>query len=846
MIYFCCDERRREAVRAHVTLNGIDYLEVLDREAPVGSPRQRTLLVRLLKPLPMPTSDQVVIEGGERIRPVSIEWVAPADAVPEALLSEGELEFFPRLHNADHVLVVRTDSSGDHSPYTLRLVAGVAALAPPVGFDPALCNAFFSFKVECPSEFDCEPRRICLEAPRPEPEINYLAKDYASYRRTLLDRMALLVPEWRERSPADLGITLVELLAYVGDYLSYEQDAIATEAYLGTARRRVSVRRHARLVDYAMHDGCNARAWIDVQLNNESDDVVQLEAHTPILTAVAGFDPRINPTALEEALRQNPVVFETMAPVTLHVLLNEVTFYTWGDRACCLPKGATRATLAGHFPDLVGRVLLFEEVVGPKTGQKADADPTKRQAIRVVAERAATDPLTEAPITEIQWHPEDALAFPMCLSVVVVNEEDDTTTPHKHVSVVRGNIVLADHGRSINGEPLGTVPKPPLVLPPQPSNDRCGKQQENVLPTRFRPTLLERTLTHAAPYPFEDDEEDVLLNVSARRAMQWALTEVQPKITLGSTLDDQTAEWEPRRDLLNSHEADPHFVAEVEQDGTVSLRFGNDDHGKRPNERTVFTAEYRIGNGLAGNVGAESLTHIVTNELRIVSVRNPLPARGGIEPESIEQVRQRAPYAFRTQQRAVTPEDYAEVTMRHPDVQRAAATFRWTGSWYTVFVTVDRFGGLPVDAEFEQAIRRHLEPYRMAGYDLEIDGPRYVSLELTLHICVKRDYFRSDVKQMLLDALTNGFMPDGRRGLFHPDNFSFGQTVYLSDIYAAAQAVQGVDSVVIRKFARQGSKDPTALREGKLELERLEIARLDNDPNFPEHGFLKIGAQGGK
>ena len=63
----------------------------------------------------------------------------------------------------------------------------------------------------------------------------------------------------------DIGVALVEVLAYVGDYLSYYQDAVATEAYLDTARQRISVRRHARLVDYRMHEGCNARAWVTVE-----------------------------------------------------------------------------------------------------------------------------------------------------------------------------------------------------------------------------------------------------------------------------------------------------------------------------------------------------------------------------------------------------------------------------------------------------------------------------------------------------------------------------------------------------------------------------------------------------
>src|SRR5207245_6729960 len=101
-------------------------------------------------------------------------------------------------------------------------------------------------KVACPSDFDCKTELTCSTEDVAQPEINYLAKDYASFRQLMLDRMALLTPQWRERNTADLGIALIELLTFVGDYLSYQQDAVATEAYLGTARRRASVRRHAR------------------------------------------------------------------------------------------------------------------------------------------------------------------------------------------------------------------------------------------------------------------------------------------------------------------------------------------------------------------------------------------------------------------------------------------------------------------------------------------------------------------------------------------------------------------------------------------------------------------------
>ncbi len=128
---------------------------------------------------------------------------------------------------------------------------------------------------------------------------------------------------------------------------------------------------------------------------------------------------------------------------------------------------------------------------------------------------------------------------------------------------------------------------------------------------------------------------------------------------------------------------------------------------------------------------------------------------------------------------------------RRPDVQRAAATFRWTGSWHTVFVTADRVGGAKVDAEFEGGLRRHLERFRMAGYDLEVDAPHFVPLDVSLHICVKPGYFRSAVIAAVREALSSVLLPDGRLGAFHPDNFTFGQPVYASRVVAAAQSVEG-------------------------------------------------------
>jgi hypothetical protein len=128
----------------------------------------------------------------------------------------------------------------------------------------------------------------------------------------MLDRIALLSPQWTERNAADLGVALVEAVAFVGDYLSYQQDAIGTEAYLGTARRRVSVRRHARLVDYSMHDGCNARAWLQIQVNADTGPLLK---GTRIFTRITG-QPVVLPGE-PRILRQAQAGFETMHEVPM-------------------------------------------------------------------------------------------------------------------------------------------------------------------------------------------------------------------------------------------------------------------------------------------------------------------------------------------------------------------------------------------------------------------------------------------------------------------------------------------------------------------------------------------------
>jgi hypothetical protein len=1085
------------------TPNGIDYLEVLDHDAiPLNSPRQQTLLIHCLRAIPANISrDNVLILGGESIVNVGIDWVAPATAPPAAQTNALEQAYFTSLPDAPNVLLVRTSEPGDFSPYVLRLVDDVAHAEQStffvtdvlLGFDPQLSEVKFSFKVECGPDFDCAPQPPDCPPDEPAaPPINYLAKDYGSFRGIMLDRLSQLLPDWGATSEADMGIALTELIAYVADRLSYRQDAIATEAYIETARSRISLRRHALLVDYHVHDGCNARTWEHLDVAGNPGDKIFLDRK---LTRFYTFAPGMPSTLAvgsgneEAALRSGTQVFEPMWDQVLYPELNQMSLYTWGDTNCCLPTGATEATLRGSFPNLtVGDVLIFQEMLGPKTGFAADADLRHRCAVRltqVATSDASGNPLidplfengTGLPIqnpaqkptlvTEIQWSQDDALPFPICISSTYIDSTGDTQLL-TDVSLVYGNNVLIDHGLSLTGVDLGSVPAPSIFLPPDPSAAHCSNALPTPLPVRFRPQIPDSPITEAVPFaqvaigelgnpkvtgvvPLPDSgfvslnnaegfacltlqatnpngwpslfgvlvvvnsgnpadfdlsvvydpasggsgvhklvtveqftnlslntadpnyvvtringvsqlievpgtytppssapagfpatptmfsgvaslnlkdlaslayltleptdpsawpllfgveaqpssnpalfdltvvynpasgpagvtlpvtlesftnlslevtssqvngnsnliaiesfASTAAANLSAYSLMNFDPSQAVPVITLSGTTLAATETWEPEQDLLESGESDLVFVMEVESTGVATLRFGDDTNGRVPETGTQFLASYRVGNGTAGNVGADSLTYFAGYP-RIQQCRNPLPASGGTDPETDDQIRRRAPQAFLTQERAVTMADYATVAEQNPQVDKAVANLRWTGSWYTVFIAAEPQSAGSLTSTLQKAVKKNVERYHLAGQDLEIDNPQYVPLQIQLEVCVDPSYFQSDVQQSLMQVLSSGVSSAGQKGLFYPDNFTFGQTVYLSPIYAAARTVAGVVSVRANAFQPQGTNTTTQfINAGEIPIGPLQIARLANDPNFPNHGQLSLVLEGGK
>ena len=593
----CRDDRARRASLRASKRNGLDYLEVGE----VDRHRLSVFFISKLGALRDElTAANFVITGGVRVQDLVVTGVEVCEqADPEV----------------DDCALVTVDRIGDFSTYTLCVVEsedGRPTETPHHAFDPVYSCLDVNFEVDCPSPLDCAPPEVCPEPWSPPPAIDYLAKDYASFRRLLLDRLDLLVPRWHEEHEPDLLVTLVELLAYEGDRLSYLQDAVGTEAYLQTARRRISVRRHARLVDYQLHEGCNARTWVFVETSEDTewmacDDIYfitsyqgapaigtvlsdrdlvnvapsayevfepietdtlsngapptssdlargllerndrvaefvrnQLQpavrdaldawggggdpppdldrllldeltriAHDQALHLVSAFDDYTGSPEvlrlLRRPLRGRDVVelswllvraafeHELAPPAGLRFVAahNRIVIHTWGERDCCLPRGTTSATLVDSGLLLVpGDWLLFEEVRDPATGLPEDADPTHRHVVRLTRVTPATDPVLEVDLLEVEWAPEDALPFPLCLSAQGSAPDCEWLD---EISIARGNIVLVDHGRRRLDE-LDAVEVEAILEPCD-----CCRPEEELVPARYTPVLASPDLTFAEP-----------------------------------------------------------------------------------------------------------------------------------------------------------------------------------------------------------------------------------------------------------------------------------------------------------------------------------------------------------
>lgn len=785
------------------------------------------------------------ISGGHRVTAGNATGQVQVDSSPAPPSNSISLP------DADQpVLLISVKPIGDYSTYVLSLNSAQITSVNPVVFDPLFADISFKFRPGCFS-LNCKAEADAPLAPLQEPVIDYMAKDYESFRLTMIAAMMERVPEWQASSEADFDQVLLELFSAAADELSDYQDRVMNEAYLATCRKRVSLARHARMMDYHIHQGNQASTWLALELD-----------HMNVATSfdlADGFRVWSGRPKEDDA----SVVFisrdEDGKPPRVHQLLNSMSLYTWSDSIPSLAAGSTSADLklfVAFYPDLAvpekvpaidqasalkvqnlirdGFVtqLLIQERLNPTTGVVAGRDPSKRQLLHLLpgtdGAEALLDPITNEWFVRVRWQPEDALQRSYCFTI----ECDAPVGKVENITLFHGNLVEVFHGR-----PQSIVFKDET-----------------------------QTLIGANEFYYERTERWGTICRLPGSSLAYRNTppggEVAPISTLRVRVADKGGgapdPWDEVPNLIHSDTSDEngdHFIVETDELRHSLIRFGSiagGENGRELPEEATVLCSYQTGDGLEGNIGADMLTNfdaatLVSTPANVLISKcwNPFDITNGRAPEPAAEIIRRVPEAFRARQlRAVTLQDYVKRAEEVPEVSRAAASYAWTGSWRTVRLTIDPAGTNVLTDKTRRKVARYLEAVRLIGEDIELRPPRFVPLDIKVVLCAASDHWPEDLSFALDEEFSSGWTSDGRMGFFHPDLWTFGQPIYASQIIGRAMQIAGVEHVISVTIKRWN--DPTAASDYYGNVRPNEIIQVLNDPDHMESGFISFEIKGGR
>jgi hypothetical protein len=831
------------------------------------------------------------------------------------------------------VLSVSIAGPGDSSTYTLTVHSTV--------LDPYFDTVAFTFPSDAAGAVDCRPQ-AGPSAPPPSADVtvSYLAKDYAGFKQALLDFSALHYPRWVERSEADLGIMLAEALSAIADELSYLQDRVAAEATLGTATQRLSLLRHARLVDYDASPALAATTTLQFEVAPGTTSLT-----TGLRCSAAGPDGQRVPFEVGAALADPASGRRVSASYVVDPRWNagpasdrNLQPYWWDISRQQLPAGSQRLWLMGHGHGFSpGQQLLLD------TSAAESPDPPIREIVTIDAAAETSDGVFDVALTRIDLRSPTRVDHDLARTHLAGNllpaahglrVTESFAVPRDVVVRAAANATPDDarpeYRYTLQAEQISWLPRQstaylPALAPPSsvaltssgtggtlspgtyayqvtavnangettalPAVEVEATEPGSSVRVTWQPVQATATYNvygrvpgslgklagvgpFAAQAPLEYIDTGASTPAASRPPPSSNTTAgpgsaggdgdlgrefgAVPQLALASAPGAEPWRWE--RWLLAAGPADAVFTLTPERyvavgaraagawfdyDGDgVTIRFGDGAFGLAPTPDTAFTVTYVAGGGVVGNVPADTIVQVDPGEPQagaVLAVTNPLSAAGGAEPETPQQIRDRAPYAFQGNPlRVVLDDDYVQAAKSLSWVMQAGTSFRWTGSWLTAFTTADPQASETLSVAQLEQLSDLLGRRRLAGYESYVLAPRFVSLDLAITIVAEPSAFATDVHDAVVASLRPGVRPDGSRGFFDHDRWSFGQPLEASALLAAVQRVPGVLGVTSVRYRQRGLQSALLPLPQSVAIPADQILRLDDDPNAPGAGSLHV------
>jgi hypothetical protein len=264
--------------------------------------------------------------------------------------------------------------------------------------------------------------------------------------------------------------------------------------------------------------------------------------------------------------------------------------------------------------------------------------------------------------------------------------------------------------------------------------------------------------------------------------------------------------------------------------GYTYIVFGNGVSGKIPPIGTTIYCTYRYGGGALGNLGADSITTVVSDGFYGIEIAQDNPTTGGADAESTDSIRLNAPSSLRSINRAVSLLDYAQIATQVTGVAKAIAA---SDVFTSVNLYVACFDGVPLSSQsgLSQTILDYFQDKTPPNTTLTVNDFTPIYPVIHVEVTTRAGYDSTEVKEKVKAALFN---------LLAFDNVSFNETISQEDILNAAgtYSISGVQFLKITRMENQNtttnptSADGTVTSATKLTYNINEIPIPLTNDNF--------------
>ena len=625
------------------------------------------------------------------------------------------------------------------------------------------------------------------------PEIELDDRGFQELVSEARTRITQRCPEWTEHNVSDPGITLIELFAWMTEMTTYRLNQVPDKIYV----------RLLELLGVPLRPPTPARAHVRFRLTAAPTEPMTIAAGETEVGTVR--------TAYEES-----VVFEVVESRTIEPL-SPAAYVTHRDGlvrsipvdvGVARPVGADRAAFSAvplpgdaihlGFDESLSRLLMCIEV---------DADPARGAGIDPRRPPLRWEIATgEKPTGELVWE-----------RVTVL---DDTTGGFNFGS----GEVLLELAASSQRLPLAGHRLHWLrcrVASPQEAGEAAYERPPEVSSITASPIGATLLCQHSEHIDHEVIGESDGTPGQVFHVMRSPMLAPSDDEWLEVREPDSTTwdRWRARESFVDGGPGERIYVCDPAM-GTIELgpavRQADGDwrhFGATPAKGAQLRmSRYRFGGGLRGNVAPGALSVLKSGPAGIASVSNPAAARGGVDPETLDSVRQRGAMELRARHRAVTAEDFEHLAREaSPRVARAVCVPPDEASAVTVRILprvhpADRrleFDELQPPRDLLDEVAKHLDERRLLGATLQVAPVRLrgVSVVVELQTEPLADIVRIREETLrelyrFLNPLVGGSPGELGRG------WEFGRTLNQGELYGVVHGIAGVEYVRLLRIYR--------------------------------------------